>query len=148
MNLTGKLDLNITDKNITMMGHSIYFNITDIGIDELHLDPTFKLMEMYNDAARVGIRDFVGALSMNYEFVTDPPLLGDIGVFRLRADNVTFRANASTDFDHDGGFFILDFNEFLYSAEPTTIKFDGFDDILNVMSRFISYVGNVISRRV
>ena len=148
MNLTGKLQLNITDKHIFALGHTVSFNITDIGIDELHVDPTFKLMEMYDGGARVGIRDFVSLFSFNYEFIMDPPLLGDIGVFSLLTDNVTFRANASTDFDHDAGFFEVDFSEFLYLAGPTTGKFDGYDDILNIMSRFVTYAANVISRRV
>ena len=40
-------------------------------------------MQMYNDAAHVGIRDFVAKSSLNYEFIMDPPLMGDIGIFRL-----------------------------------------------------------------
>ena len=45
---------------------------------------------MYDDAAYVGIRDFVASLILNYEFIMDPPLMGDIGLFRLKSDNITF----------------------------------------------------------
>ena len=44
MNLTGKMDVNITNKTLSFGNHTIHLNITDITIEEMHLDPTFKLM--------------------------------------------------------------------------------------------------------
>ena len=114
----------------------------------MYIDPNETLMVLYDGAFRLAIRDFLFTLSAQYELISDPPVIADIGIFKLSLDNTTFAVNASTDFDHDGGFFVVTLHELLWEMDPFAIVFGGVSDIMDVLGRFISYVGNVIGRRL
>lgn len=88
------------DRNITIPDLiSVKFNITDLRLDGWGMDPNQKLMDLVgNDQAIFAFRDFKGAIKCNYMFVTDPPLLADIGSVDFENFNTTFSIYGATSF--------------------------------------------------
>lgn len=94
------------------------------------------------------MRDVHLHLVANYQFITDPPLLADIGYFNLNMHNVTFLIQGTTAFTE--GIFDINLNKINLDLNPYTggINFDGISDTSDVISRFITFAINVVSARI
>jgi hypothetical protein len=58
----------------------VKYNLTDFHLDNFHLDPDTPIMDLVgNDEFKIQWKDFSGHISGNYMFITDPPILADIG---------------------------------------------------------------------
>ena len=122
------------------------FNITNLKIKDLKLDPSCKLMELFNDRLVFSFRNFTGNFGFGYMYISDPPIFADIGDFDLNVANTTFLM----DFDSNIVNGILDvlIHRLELGVDPFEIKFDGVSDISDVASRFLTYVGNVLRGRL
>jgi len=99
-----------------------------------------------NDEAIFSIKNFKGAIKANYMFVTDPPLMADIGSINFNSDNCTFNIYGYTAFkDNDFELIIKDINLMM---EPFILHFDGISDTSDVVSRFLTFSGNIIRDRL
>ena len=59
---------------------SIKLNLTDFRFDNISIDNSVKLMKLVGDDEFIfAIKDFKGTIRANYMYITDPPLLADIG---------------------------------------------------------------------
>jgi hypothetical protein len=58
---------------------SISMNITDIYLDELSISTEERMCELLDNRIRFGVKDMVGKMYFDYQYITDPPLLADIG---------------------------------------------------------------------
>jgi hypothetical protein len=121
------------------------FNVTGLKISDLSLDPTAKLMELFDDRMVFSIRNFTGNLGMGYMYISDPPIFADIGDFSFNMDNTTFLM----DFDSNIIKGVLDvlIHRLEVDIYPFDVKFDGISDISDVASRFITYIGNILRGR-
>jgi hypothetical protein len=122
------------------------FNVTGFKISDLSLDPTCKLMELFNDRLVFSFRNFTGNFGFSYMYISDPPIFADIGDFDFNLDNTTFLM----DFDSNIANGVLDvlIHRLEMDIYPFDIKFDGISDISDVASRFLTYVGNVLRGRL
>jgi len=79
-------------------------------------------------------------------YITDPPLFADIGEIHMENYNMTFSLNGFSNYD-DG---ILNFTiiEISFDMEPFIIHFDGISDMSDVVSRFLTFGGNIIRDRL
>ena len=81
-------------------------------------------------------------------YVSDPPILADIGKFEWNINSTTFVLDTSTTFDGTESTMNLILNEFDLDIEPFMARFEGVSDISNVASRLLTYAGNVIRSRL
>ena len=79
-------------------------------------------------------------------FITDPPLLADIGSIHLENYNASFSVNGHTDFKNS--LFQLLVKNITFDCEPFILHFDGISDSTDVVSRFLTFGGNVIRDRL
>ena len=92
------------------------------------------------------IKDFKGLISANYMYITDPPLLADIGTIHFENYNLSFMLNGTTDFED--GLIYFDLTNISMWLEPFVLHFDGISDTSDVISRFLTFGGNVIGDRL
>ena len=94
--MTGKLDIDPKTLHLKILDVALDMNITDLTIDRLYLDPTPKLMTLYDEDFRLSIKDFTADISAKYELMSHPTIVADIGILNLKLGNTTFAVNAST----------------------------------------------------
>ena len=70
-------------------------------------------------------KDFNQRIILDYEFITDPPILADIGTFELDIQNVDLKAEMFFLFDGILNVQITSLDVFL---DPIFIDFDGMSD--------------------
>ena len=126
---------------------SVNFNLTDLRLEGWSVDPNHKLVDLVgNDRAIVSFKDFKGALKANYMFVTDPPLLADIGSIDFENYNVSISFDGYTAFVEDD--FEANLLNFTLDIDPFIMHFDGISDTSDVVSRFLTFAGNIIRDRL
>jgi len=139
---------NLYDKNISIPDLlSVQFNLTGLRFHNLSIDNSQKLMNLNgNDEFIFAIKDFKGLISANYMYITDPPLLADIGSIHFENFNTTFMINGTTDFED--GLIYFDLTNVSLWLEPFVLHFDGISDTSDVVSRLLTFGGNVIGDRL
>ena len=61
---------------------------------------------MGDDAATFATKNFTVNCSIDYEYISDPPILADLGTLKLEIDNMTFTISGSTTITSEGFFAI------------------------------------------
>ena len=79
-------------------------------------------------------------------FITDPPLLADIGQLHFALDNATGKADIYSHFD-DGLLNLTILNTSM-QVEPLILHLNGISDTIDVLSRFMTFAGNVARDRL
>jgi hypothetical protein len=72
---------------------SMRFNITDIQFQNLELDNKEKLVVLHDDRMVFSFKNATGNFGWSYRYITDPPLLADIGEFDLDIEPVNFKVD-------------------------------------------------------
>mmetsp|Transcript_8438 Transcript_8438/g.14140 ORF Transcript_8438/g.14140 Transcript_8438/m.14140 type:complete len:475 (-) Transcript_8438:251-1675(-) len=144
--LSGKKFLNITNQSVTLPDIiKIDFNLTNICIHNFSLNKNFTLMDLLDERAIFGVQDFEGQFHADYQYISDPPVFADIGVFSTSINNITSVIDFSTFFD---GMFQARINNVTLEMDPFKLTFDGVSDMSDVTARFITFIGNIIRNRL
>jgi len=126
---------------------SVTFNLTDLKFEAFSIDPNVELMDLVGDDQLIfAFQNFTGRIMANYMYVTDPPLLADIGQIHFENNSTSFMINGKSSFI-DG---ILNINTLKINldTDPFILHFDGISDTSDVISRFLTFSGNVIANRL
>ena len=124
-------------------------NVTDLHISHFGYDSSNKLVDLVgHDEALFSIRDLHLLINANYQFISDPPLLADIGLFKLDMHNVTFLIRGITEFVDD--MLAVNLSRCDLELNPYTggIFFEGISDTSDVISRFATFVANILGGRL
>ena len=86
------------------------FNLTNIKISNFKIGTKgYDLMKLLdNNATIFRVDNFTFTLTMDYEFVTTPAILGDFGVFTFDLGSQSIIMDSSTQFNESSGFLDLD----------------------------------------
>ena len=126
---------------------NVTMNLTDFEMSNWSLDNSRKLMNLVgNDHAIFSFKDFTGGIKANYMFITDPPLFADIGQINFQNPNTTFSVNGFS--DEIDGEIRMNIENISLDMDPFTLHFDGISDTSDVVSRFITFSGNIIRDRM
>ena len=79
-------------------------------------------------------------------YITDPPLLADIGSIHFQNYNTSFLINGTTEFEN--GLIYFDLTNVSLWQEPFVLHFDGISDTSDVVSRLLTFGGNVLGDRL
>lgn len=114
--------------------------------------PLMTIQSTYNDAI-LKIADLDLELTFDYSFISDPPILADIGSASIDFKNVSLYANWTSFIQEENSEthpFTLVFNDLnIYAdkvAEPFT--FVGINDLSLVISDLLSTLGNMVRGRL
>lgn len=79
-------------------------------------------------------------------FITDPPILADIGDFHFDSNNLTLKLDGNNYFDD--GTLQVKLNAVDFDLEPLSIDMDGINDMSDVVTRLLNFGGNTITSRL
>jgi hypothetical protein len=79
-------------------------------------------------------------------FITDPPLLADIGHLNFSSDNATLKVDLITKFED--GLLNVTLMETDMEMDPVALDLDGISDTVNVVSRFMTFSSNILRDRL
>ena len=127
---------------------SFNFTLQNVTFSDFSINPnTPPLMNFIeNNRMILSVGDFKGHVKADYQFITDPPILADIGSLSFSSDNLTFSIDGTNTFN-DG---ILDINlhAFTIDMQPFVLDLDGISDLSEVVTSLVNTVGNTLRGRV
>lgn len=94
------------------------------------------------------MRDVHAKIGANYQFISDPPLFADIGLFHIEMHNVTFLLRGINEFEE--GLLKINLSRCDLDLNPYTggIFFDGISDTSDVLARAITFAVNIVGSRL
>jgi hypothetical protein len=106
VNISKVLDShNISTQNIhvAMDLLALDLNITNIGFQGCGtaMDPE-NILQIQDDMATFYFHDWNFGIMVDYEYISNPPILADIGTFTFNIENLTYRMNGTTTYDELG----------------------------------------------
>lgn len=122
--------------------------ISNLFIKNFSLDNTHKLMQLGDNQAVFSIADLVGHVEFDYSYLTDPPLLADIGTFHFDLAKTNLTVDASTNMEPSSGVMQIELHEFNLSMDEFKLNIDGVSDLGLVLNDLVNYVGNVLQYRL
>jgi len=117
-------------------------------VTNLELDNSTTLMKLLDDRTVFNIHNFTGNLKGNYMYVSDPPILADIGEFEWNINSTSILLDSSAKFDEGQSVINFTLNEFDLDIDPAMVSFEGVSDISNVASRLLTFGANIIRGRL
>lgn len=94
----------------------------------------------------LSMRNLQGRIAVDYMFITDPPVFGDIGTFHIDLNNMTFSIQAHTSFEEK--VFSLLLEKLSLDFAPWVLKMDGISDTSDVISSFGTFFLNTLGNRL
>ena len=84
-----------------------------------------------------------GELRLDYEVVTEPPLVADWGTLRAILNDTNFMANMSLEYDDESGHVKCIVNDYDFFLEPVLVLFDGYSDLFARVGTLATWAANV-----
>lgn len=85
-------------------------------------------------------------LTFDYAYISDPPILADIGSAFLLVDNMSFVFDAVPNFNNNNQL-TIDMKQFDLSMDDFNLDFDGLSDISIVATDAINSIAGVVGHR-
>lgn len=95
----------------------------------------------------LNLRNLTGEMNSSYMYITDPPVFADVGDFDWDFNDTSLLASLAIylNSDHVPQ---VNLGALKLTAAPFAIDLDGVSDLSQVISRLVTYVGNVVRRRL
>lgn len=122
------------------------FNLTEIEFHNLGINNTYKLVQFKEDEMIFQFNNATGNFGWKYQYITDPPLLADIGEFDMDIENVTFKIDFNSDFKDD--MIEVDINKVELDIKPWNFSMEGISDISELETNAFNYIGSVVTNRL
>ena len=84
-------------------------------------------------------------MTLDYEYITDPPILADVGTFELDIQNADLKSEVY--FLFEDGILNADITFFDVFLDPIFVDFDGMSDISEFLSHNLNFALNVARDR-
>lgn len=91
-------------------------------------------------------RNATGNFGWKYQYITDPPLLADIGDFDMDIENITFRVDFNSDFKDD--MIEVNINDLEVDIQPWNFSMEGISDFSELETNAFNFIGSVITNRI
>ena len=114
----------------------------------MRLDTTEKLVILGdNNTVTLNLQNFKGEMNASYMYITEPPLLADVGDFNWQFNDTSLRVGGVLYLDEH---FVpqISLDEMDIYALPFEIQLDGVSDLSEVVSSLVTFAGNVARNRV
>ena len=83
------------------------------------------------------VKDYNQRITLDYEYITDPPVLADVGTFELDIQNADLKTEIF--FLFEDGILNADITFFDVFLDPIFVDFDGMSDISEFLSQNLNF---------
>lgn len=130
---------------------SFNFSLDGVHLGKLSINDTLsydsQLINLYDDdKIRLTIANFSASINGEYSYVSDPPILADIGDINLDFPSFGIVVDGYNYFEDNH--LQVDLNNLTLNMNPLLLQFDGVSDFSNVTSRLFSYITNTVTSRL
>ena len=132
---------------------SIDYIFTDLKIVAASIDPTPALIQIEDAYIKFGFQNLTANLTMDYQYMSDPPIAADIGEANFHLSNTTYDSVVTSYLHKYPGTGNSEF-ELIFSdmkinstAEPFC-AFDGISDVSSITTNIVNTVAAIIRNRV
>ena len=121
--------------NISLM--TLSGNGTSVKARGLAIDNNTRMFQLHDGFLSMQVKDLTADLELGYEFVSDPPILADMGVVNLTMEALDLMFNLTT--------FYKDYNMSV-NVTDAAVKIDNFELAFDGVNDFVYVTGNFINR--
>lgn len=126
---------------------NVTFNVTDVVFPESHLNPVGPIVVLGDNSARFQINELTMMLEFDYMYISDPPLLADIGTAYLGVQGMTLEFNWTSTLDETFEIYMTDLELSFLPDQPHPL-FDGISDFSVLSSGILTTITAVIRNRL
>ena len=143
-NLTLLKDQILTIPNVVSLNVSVWeFYLRDMRID----NTSEKLVVLGdNNTVTLNLKNLKGEMTASYMYITDPPLLADVGDFVWQFNDTSLKLGGTLYLED--GVPQMEIKDLDFYAKPFAIELDGVSDLSEVASSLITFVGNILRTRL
>ena len=142
-------DLDVVKNKIISVPDLMSLNLTinHFNLTSMSLNNEDKIVTLGdNNLVRFDLRDFEINFNSSYSFITDPPMVADMGNFFFESNGTNSSINGTL-FLNDEDQMETRFYEFKFSSLPVWTALDGVSELSHVIGRLLKYVSNVLVNR-
>ena len=127
---------------------SFDYNLTGFAFADANYDGAVPIMTVGNDEVRLQLSNLTLNLTLDYAYVSDPPIFADIGSFYIGIDTLTFSANLTSLLEDDElNITLADLHLSFEDSVPLTY-FDGLSDFSELATNLVNTAGAVVKNRL
>jgi hypothetical protein len=139
----------LTNQSLSIDGFEVNFNISNIHVDEASINGSIPILLLEEGQVKVEIGDLNLKIVFDYEFVTNPPILGDIGEMWIHLNGLNLMTNLNSTMNDDKQLHINLENLFLDFTNPEAlINIDGINDFGIVVNNTGNTILSIIRNRL
>lgn len=121
-------------------------NVTNLFGNHIHLGNDTSLIALHDDYITFNLSELVLDGSIGYEFITDPPIMADIGFLNISIDGLEILFNATTEVEN--GDLKLNLTYVHAQLEHFGLVFDGLNDFLWSLNGLLNTIFDVVLTRL
>ena len=123
------------------------FNITNINVAEAYLDGQTPIVQIGDGQLRFELADFTLELAFDYEFITDPPILADIGTAQVKIKGMTFAADIKTLLEESFSLQLIDL-KLDFQNPGSLLNLEGLNDFGVVINNTLNHLTSILRNRL
>lgn len=117
---------------------NVTFTLDDFRLNGTGINTTVPLITLYDNFGCLRLADADLNFSMNYTYITDPPILGDWGNFSFQIVNSSFTLNSSSTWNDTEDKMDLNITVFKFDQKLVNVTFDGLSDVSGMVTNIIN----------
>lgn len=127
----------------------VHFNVSNIHFTEFSIDPNTPIIRLQENKAAFEITNLTMRIQSDYEFISDPPLLADIGIAFINVERTSVFVEFET-YLTDTKQLQVYISQFLmnFTNPGPLVDLVGFNDIGIIVNSTVNTALNVVRNRV
>lgn len=147
LNLDSFLNLTLLSPwSLNLSIFSLAGNGTSVNARGLHIDNNTRMFTLHDDYLSFNMSDLTVDLDIGYEFISEPPIIADIGYTNLTLEALDIMFNMTT-FYHDYNM-SLNVTDAGAAVDNFEIALDGVNDFVFVLGRFLNRIFGIVVGKV
>lgn len=139
----------ITNGTLSIEHSSVNFNISNAHVASAGLNGSVPIIQIGEDVLQVQISDLELEIKLDYEFITDPPLLADIGEFTISIRGLSFSTLLNTSLSENKTLSVdLHWISLNFTGAGALINIDGLNDFGTVVNNTGNTLISIIRNRL
>lgn len=141
--------LNVTFQSPFFANLSIFTmagNGTSVSGRGLYVSNDTQMFKLYDDYVTVNITDLIIDLDIGYEFISDPPIIADLGFINLTLEQFDLIFNMTTYYEDYN--LTLNVTDVKVDIDNFDFAFDGVNDFVYIIGGFVNKIVSIIAYRV
>jgi hypothetical protein len=112
----------------------------------LYIANDTKLFTLHDDYITVNITDLIIDLDIGYEFISDPPIIADLGFINLTLEELDILFNMTTYFQDYN--LTINVTDVAVDIVNFNFAFDGVNDFVYLLGGFLNKIISIVATKV